>query len=379
MNTSNRREKVAFVAHPVDVTIFKSYVGLLRPDKTYCDALLIKLFEWTQPYLVKQFSALSFSPAQNPVDADLFMVPFLPEMQEISIKKVVDKIENTLALASAGGCTVAALGGFTSIVLQNSEEKYVKKYGIRITSGNTLTAAIIIRSLESIAERFTVDLSSVTLAIIGASGDIGSACLGYFSSRVKKMVLTARSLPALAEVCKRHGGAKATAALEMTDDNQKAVQMADICIFVTSAYTSLFNEKDFKPGTIVCDASAPVNVKIESSVRDDVFIYHGGIASTPFALEVDFNIGLASPYTFYGCQLEGLLLALNPELPCSWGRGNITSEKLSHYLRTIDTIHTLTPAYTIDNRVYSEDQLLHYEQLFRTKPWVRAASYCFDN
>lgn len=377
MHAKNRREKVAFVAHPVDVAIFKSYVGLLRPDKTYSDALLIKLFEWTQPYLVKQFSGLSLSHAQNPVDADLFMVPFLPEMQEISIKKVVDKIEKTLVLASESGCTVAALGGFTSIVLQNSEEKYAKKYGIRITSGNTLTAAIIIRSLEAIAQRFAIDLSLVTLAIIGASGDIGSACLGYFSSRMKKMVLTARSLPALAEVCKRHGGAEATAAIEMTDDNRKAVQMADVCIFVTSAYTSLFTEKDFKPGTIVCDASAPVNVKIESSVRDDVFIFHGGIASIPFPLEVDFNIGLASPYTFYGCQLEGLLLALNPELSCSWGRGNITPEKLSSYLLCIDALDSLKPAYTIDSSVYSDGQLMQYEKLFRAKPWDQAASYYF--
>ncbi|MBN1290937.1 MAG: hypothetical protein JXB48_03780 [Candidatus Latescibacteria bacterium] len=356
-------EKVAFIAHPVDLGIFRSYIHSLRPDKQYDDRLLVKLFEWTPPYAVKQFSALSLD-GHRAVDARLYMVPFLPEMQAISVKKVIDKIDKALSLAKTHGCTVAAMGGFTSIVLQNLEEDFSRKHGIRITSGNTLTAAIIIRSIEEIAGRFGVDLSSSTMAVIGASGDIGSACMGYFSRMVKKMYLTARSIPTLAEMVRRCRDC-ASAEMVITDNNIEAVEQSDICIFVTSAYVSLFTEKDFRPGTIVCDASAPPNVKLDTSLRDDVFIYHGGIATIPFPLEVDFDIGLASPLTFYGCQLEGLFLGLHPELPCSWGRGNITRERLARFLTLMDRYPSMRPVYTLGNICYNEAHIDAYARRWR--------------
>ncbi|MBN1577637.1 MAG: hypothetical protein JW913_13845 [Chitinispirillaceae bacterium] len=370
MKTVTAAEKVAFIAHPVDLGIFRSYIASLRPDKHYDDRLLIKLFEWTPPYAVKQFSSLSLD-GHRAVDARLYMVPFLPEMQAISVKKVIDKIDTALALAKAQGCTVAAMGGFTSIVLQNLEENYSRRHGIRITSGNTLTASIIIRSIEEIAGRFGLDIASSTMAIIGASGDIGSACMGYFCQKVKKMYLTARSVPTLAEVV-RHCRDSATAEMVISDNNTEAIEQSDFCIFVTSAYVSLFTEKDFKPGTIVCDASAPPNVKFDSGIRDDVFIYHGGIAAIPFPLEVDFDIGLSSPLTFYGCQLEGLLLGLHPELPCSWGRGNITQERLARFLALLDQYPLLHPVYSFGNLYYSEEMVDTYAQRWRPRLYAVA-------
>ena len=129
------------------------------------------------------------------------------------------------------------------------------------------------------------------------------------------------------------------------------------------------NAPDFKPGTIVCDASAPVNVAIEKELRDDVFIYHGGIAAIPFPLEIDFDIGLASPYTFYGCQLEGLLIGLHPELPCSWGRGNISLEKLGHYLDIFNQYQSLQAAFTLESIYYTEEQIDSYAKMWQDNRW----------
>jgi predicted amino acid dehydrogenase len=351
-------EKVAFVAHPVDGDIFKSYISSLRPDKAYDDRLLLKLFEWAKTYQVKEFPSLSLDASRH-VDAELFMVPFLPEMQSISVRKVIEKIDGALDLARKRGCTVAAMGGFTSIVLQNLEDNFSRKHNIRITSGNTLTAALIIRSIEEIACRFGLDLASVTMAVIGASGDIGSACSEYFSSRVYKLICTARSIPTLSMSVERFG-TKATAEIELTDDNRDAVQRSSICIFVTSAHVALFSEDDFRPGTVVCDASAPQNIVIRNELRDDVFIYHGGIASIPFSVDVDFDIGLADSGMFYGCQLEGLLCALHPELPCSWGRGNITMDKLDLFFGVLDRYPALRPVYSMGNKRFTDELLNNY-------------------
>jgi predicted amino acid dehydrogenase len=358
MFPGGKKEKVAFVAHPTDMTLFKSYIAALRPDKQYADELLVKLFEWTQPYSVKQFSGLGFD-KNHTVEALLYMVPFLPEMETISVKKIIGKIDNVLGLAASQGCTVAAMGGFTSIVIQNLERDFSAKHGIRITSGNTLTAAIIIRSIERIVERFGIDYASMTMAIVGASGDIGSACAGYFGKRVHKIILAARSMPALAATADKLRRSSA-AEVAVCSDSRAAIDQAECCIFVTSAHSALFTEKDFRPGTIVCDASAPVNVRIASSLRDDVFVYHGGIAGIPFPIDTMFDIGLASPDTFYGCQLEGLLMALHPELPGSWGRGNITDEKINRFLQLLEKYPAMHPVFTIGNIRYDEERLRSY-------------------
>ncbi len=357
--------KVAFIAHPPDIEIFRSYVRALRPDKSYSEKLLLKLFEWMSPYRIKSFRRLSLDGVRS-VDAELYMVPFLPEMKTISVRRIVDKIDSALVMAKENGCAVAALGGYTSIVMQGIEEQFSNAHGLRITSGNTLTAAIIIRSIERIAERFGIDLPSARMAIIGASGDIGSGCTGYFCSRAGTVVLSARNPAMLMKTVERHRG-EASAEMVVAAGNRDAIDGADICIFVTSAPGELFRIDDFGPGTVVCDASAPVNVSPRPLNRDDVFLYHGGITAVPFPLETEFDIGLASPYTFYGCQIEGMLLALYPDLRESWGRGNITPESMNRFFGIMDATPSLFPVYTCGNTVYSEDTIDAYAERWKDR------------
>ena len=149
------------------------------------------------------------------------------------------------------------------------------------------------------------------------------------------------------------------------ENNREAIENSSVCIFVTSAYDYLFTVKDFKPGTIVCDASSPLNVKVNGALRDDVFLYHGGVASIPFSIDAGFDIGLPSPRTFYGCQLEGLLLGLYPEMPCSWGRGNISREKLDIFLQKFDECSSMDIAFSIGNKMYSEEQMEVYAKKWK--------------
>jgi fatty aldehyde-generating acyl-ACP reductase len=358
-------EKTAFIAHPLDADLFKSYIRFLRPDKSYRDEFLIKLFEWTPSFKIKEFSNLSFN-GNGGIDASFIMVPFLPEMRDISLKRVIDKIDSALTIAADVGCTVAAMGGFTSIVLQGQERDFAEKHGLRITSGNSLTAAIIVKSIESVVHEFGIDLSATSIAIIGASGDIGSACMGYLCTKAKRLYVTGRNLPALKEAVDRHREYRSSDIVVIAD-NREAIDQSQICIFVTSAYEYLFSAQDFKPGTVVCDASAPLNVKVDGRLRDDVFIYHGGIASIPFPIDAGFDIGLPSPYMFYGCQLEGLLLGLYPDMPCSWGKGNISREKLKMFMQKIDVCASMKIAFSIGNTMYTEEQIQTYARKWKER------------
>jgi len=340
--------------------IYRGYIKYLKPDKDYNDKLLLKLFEWTPSYKITEWKDLTFD-GKEYFDAYFIMVPFLPEMKDISLKKVIEKIDDALSISVQCGCKVAALGAFTSIVLQGKEEDYAKKHEIKITSGNALTAAGIIRSVEKCARDFGVDLSDSTIGIIGASGDIGSSCATYFGNKVKKMILTAKSKNSL-EIFYENKKDFLQCEIELSTNNAFAVKNSNIIIFVTSSYVPMFNQDDFLGGTIVCDASAPQNVYTKMPLRKDVFIYHGGILSLPFKLDPGFDIGLASPYSFYGCQIEGILLLLDDSLPFSWGRGNISIDKLELYLKKIETISNLGICFSIGKHEYTNEEINKYKE-----------------
>lgn len=362
----------------MDVDQFRSYVNALRagnnyPEKEFKDKLLVKLFEWTPSFKVKELSNVSFGGTEA-VNGIMVMVPFLPEMRDIRIKGINDKIEDAIAISAKEGCTVAALGGFTSIILQGREEELSRKHGIKLTSGNTLTAAVIIRSIEQIAERFGVDLGKATVAIVGASGDIGSGCTAYFCDKVKRLLLSARGMDRLQEVA---GKVKTYARCEIElfseKENQTAVSQADVVIFVTSAYKEIVELSDFSPNTIVCDASFPLNVKTNGNLRPDVFVYHGGIVSLPFEINPGVDIGLASTRMFYGCQVEAILMALHSDLPYSWGRGNIGREKLQQYLSVLDTTEELDVVYTIGHHPYAESEIKSHADMWQKMDLQKAS------
>jgi fatty aldehyde-generating acyl-ACP reductase len=197
------RLKFALIGHPLDLPLFRAYINFLKPGKTFRDELILKLFEWTPPYKAASWNGVSLDGKES-ADGVLVMVPFLPEMRDISLKTVIEKVEGAVAIAAAEGCGVAALGAFTSIVLQGKEEEVGRRHGITLTSGNTTTAALIVRSLEELAARYGRPLAGETAAVIGASGDIGLGVTLWLGSRVKKLVLTARNAAMLEQTVARH-------------------------------------------------------------------------------------------------------------------------------------------------------------------------------
>ncbi|MFC1584029.1 hypothetical protein ACFL5V_00630 [Fibrobacterota bacterium] len=352
--------KFALIGHPPDAELFRTYMKYLKPDKTFDDDLIIKLFEWTPAYKVKEWKNYSLDYKEF-LSGIMIMVPFLPEMKDIKIREVTSKIEQALSIAKENNCTVASLGAFTSIVIQGRERELADKYQIKLTSGNTLTAALTIKSIEEITNRLGIDLHDQTMGIIGASGDIGGGCVGYFCDKVKKMVLSARGIIPLKETINKHKNDIACE-IEISEDNLEVIKKARIIIFATSAYQPLFSLDDFRSGTIVCDVSSPLNVKSNGRTRNDIFLFHGGIASIPMELNPGFDIGTVAVNTFYGCQIEGIMIAQDDSMPCSWGRGNISREKIGMYLEKIRKNPYLHVAFTEGNWNYTDQELNKYKK-----------------
>ena len=112
-------------------------------------------------------------------------------------KKNVMKVKEAASCARRLGARIAGLGGFTSIVLEGRDNSLNENSTTMFTTGNTLTAAFMVKGVEKACKRFNRDLKAQKLLIIGATGDIGSACVQYFTGKVDELLLCARQTASL--------------------------------------------------------------------------------------------------------------------------------------------------------------------------------------
>ncbi|MBD3343431.1 MAG: hypothetical protein GF401_00040 [Chitinivibrionales bacterium] len=358
----NQLKKGAFalVGYPPDFGMFRSYIRQLRPDKDYKDTFLLKLFQWAPSYKLQEWNNITVDNAFY-ADGTMIMVPFLPEMKDIPLKRMYEKIEHAVALASENGCTVVSLGAFTSLILRGFEQDLAEKYNVTITSGTYCTIALIIRSIELVAERFGIDLETSALAIIGPSGDIGAGCASYFGDKAGKLILCGQNenkIHAMVDTYKEF----ITRPVEICGTGHKLPADARITLFITSSYTSLFMLSDFPSTTIVVDVAGLPRDREQSPVKSDSFIYRGGIARTSFELDLGFDIGLPSAYAMYGCQAEGILLACDPSLPASWAWNGISLHTINRYLEKLADSPLIGPGYAFGDRVLTDEELTGYAQ-----------------
>lgn len=127
---------------------------------------------------------------------------FLPEMlANRRIKAATRKILNAMAHAQKHGINITALGGFSSIIFENfnleqfRQVRNIKLEFERFTTGNTHTAYIICRQVEQASKQLGIELSNATVAVCGATGDIGSAICRWLDARtdIKELLLIARN------------------------------------------------------------------------------------------------------------------------------------------------------------------------------------------
>ena len=113
---------------------------------------------------------------------------FVPEMLS-RFKTARRKVLNAMELAQKKGINITALGGFTSIIFENFnllQNKQIRNTSLeweRFTTGNTHTAWVICRQLELNAPKVGIDLSKAKVAVVGATGDIGSAVCRWITKK----------------------------------------------------------------------------------------------------------------------------------------------------------------------------------------------------
>ncbi|AMW30354.1 long-chain acyl-[acyl-carrier-protein] reductase [Arthrospira platensis] len=259
---------------------------------------------------------------------------FLPEMLATNrMKAATRKIINAMAHAQKNGINITALGGFSSIILErfNLDQlgriRNIKLEFERFTTGNTHTAYIICRQVEQAAPKLGIDLSKATVAVCGATGDIGSAVCRWLNGRldVAEILLIARDRQRLQNLQAELGRGKIMALDE-------ALPKADIVVWVASMPQGVeIDPEVLKKPCLLIDGGYPKNMATKFQ-SPGVHVLSGGIVE--HALDIDWKImkivNMNVPgRQLFACFAESMLLEFEAIYTnFSWGRNQITLDKM---------------------------------------------------
>ncbi|NCJ07143.1 long-chain acyl-[acyl-carrier-protein] reductase [Synechococcales cyanobacterium C] len=255
---------------------------------------------------------------------------FLPEMLATQrIKAATRKIVNAMAHAQKNGIQITALGGFSSIIFENfnlqriSQIRNVKLDLQRFTTGNTHTAYIICQQIEQAAQQLGINLSQATVAICGATGDIGSAVCRWLDAKteVDELLLVARDRTRLLSLQNELGRGKVLPL-------EEALPLADIVVWVASMPRGVeIDPTTLKHPCLMIDGGYPKNMATQIQ-HPDIHILNGGIVE--HSLDIDWRImhivNMNTPTRqLFACFAESMLLEFEQWYTnFSWGRNQIT-------------------------------------------------------
>ncbi len=320
------------IGHPYNFQHLIQYLRSLNPNfNPPSPGFLGKVFDLMPAYV--SYDIKEFRSATGAVTRGAFIsCNIIPEMLALDIENVIRKVVDSCKVAERQGLGIVALGGFTSIAGERYGDVFLKQVRIPVTTGNTLTAALVVEGVVKAARLMGLELSKARVTVIGGAGDIGSACARALAAMTREVTITSRSsdnLKKMEKVIKAVRHAK----FRGSHDNNEAVRHADIVVAAASAPQSIVDISSFKPGAIVCDVGYPKNIAYAETDRNDILIFAGGICEIPSEFNPGFDIGLSSPRVLYGCFSEAMVLALEGRYEnFSWGKGRITREKMDEIL-----------------------------------------------
>ena len=277
------------------------------------------------PQLVETFTVTSAT--GQVIEGAYIDSVFVPEMLS-RFKTAKRKVLSAMELAQKKGLNITALGGFTSIIFENLNllnEQQIRNTRLeweRFTTGNTHTAWVICQQVEQNAPRLGIDLGRAKVAVVGATGDIGSAVCRWLQRRgVGELLLVARRPQPLLDLQSELGGGRILA-------QEEALAEADVVVWVASLPQGLsIDPASLRKPCLMIDGGYPKN--LDSKVAGEgVHVVKGGIVE--FWQDIGWQMMAMAEMEKPGCQLfacfaEAMLLEFEGiHTNFSWGRNNIS-------------------------------------------------------
>ena len=253
---------------------------------------------------------------------------FVPEMLS-RFKTATRKVQNAMEMAQKHDINVTALGGFTSIIFENydlSKFQQIRNTTLeweRFTTGNTHTAWVICQQVERNAPLLGIDLSQAKVAVVGATGDIGSAVCRWLSQKtgVGELLLVARQQQRLQDLQTSLGGGTILSL-------EEALPQADVVVWVASLPQTLtIDHSSLRKPCLMIDGGYPKNLDAKVA-GDGVHVLKGGIVE--FWQDIGWQMmevaEMENPKRqLFACFAEAMLLEFEGiHTNFSWGRNNIS-------------------------------------------------------
>lgn len=230
------------------------------------------------------------------------------QMLELPLHTVIRKIIRAGKRAERAGAKVLGLGAFTSVV-GDAGITIAKNLRIPVTTGNSYTVATAIQATRQAALLMGIDPAQAHIAVVGATGAIGSLCARLLAPHTGSLTLVARDeakLEYIAGMVFSETGKTA----DISTNPRTTVRKADIVLTVTGSADTILYPEDLRPGSVVCDVARPRDVARQvAELRQDVLVIEGGLVEVPGEYQSKFRFGLPKG-TVYACMAETMLLAL---------------------------------------------------------------------
>lgn len=315
----------AFIIHPRDL----SDVARKYPFTRYFPSKFIEIgvrFLW--PIVGSKITGLKDEQG-NEVPGWIVICP-LSAKQLLKNKKLGKKrILQTVRLAERLGAQIVGLGAFTSSTTDGGKD-IVDHVNSFITNGNSFVAGITAADIDTLRKNHP--LENITIAIVGATGSIGSAVSKMLAKRkdFNSLILIGKT-PAHTQTLER--------AIQALDDhintkvttNIEEIINADIIVVATSAKEAIIYPSHLKQGAIVYDITQPRNTSDEVvTKRKDVILIDGGLVHTP-GINYHFDFGIPKESAF-GCLAETMILAA-AGIQKNYSIGNVRLESVDKISR----------------------------------------------
>ena len=296
----------AFIIHPIDPQrdVSRKYPALGKLPVWLIDFLSL----FFPPVYISEIQNIQSAANGRSLHGWFVACPLTPtRMMSLPPKVVYKKIIQTGRLAEKLGANILGLGAFTSVV-GDGGLTVASQLQIPVTTGDSYTIAVAVQAIQKAAQIMDIPLQTATVAIVGATGAIGSVCGQMLAPHVNEVLLIGRRQDKLGQVAElvRQAGCPHVA----ISDDMADLTKAHMIITVTSAIDTIIEPGHLRQGAVVCDVARPRDVSVQvASQRPDVLVIEGGMVEIPGPVEFNFNFGFP-PKMAYACMAETMALAL---------------------------------------------------------------------
>lgn len=299
-------DSFAFIIHPINPQrdVSRKYPALGKLPVWLIDFLSL----FFPPIYISEIKDIRSEANGRSLHGWFVACPLTPaRMMSLPPKVVYKKIVQTGRLAEKLGARILGLGAFTSVV-GDGGLTIASQLNIPVTTGDSLTIATAVQAIEKAAAIMNIPLSGANVAIVGATGAIGSVCGQLLAPHVRQIELIGRQPEKLNRVAQAVQQAGCQAVKTSTQINN--LNQAELIITVTSAIDAVIEPQHLRPGAIVCDVARPRDVSRQvAAERPDVLVIEGGMVEVPGPVNFNFDFGFP-PKMAYACMAETMALAL---------------------------------------------------------------------